>query len=63
MTDEKGKELRDDIKEEMWGNLISFLKEVDCGSIADMCWVYNDDGAVTDIQIKFEYPIYLTLEN
>ena len=57
---EKGKELRDDIKEEMWGTAISFLKEVDCESIADLCWQYNKDGGIEKIEIIFEYPMYLT---
>ena len=57
---EQGKELRDDIKEEMWGTAIDFLNKIDSQSIADLCWHYNDDGAIEKIEIAFETPIYLT---
>lgn len=60
MDNERGKELRDDIKQEMWETALNFLKGVDCESIADMCWNYNDDGAITKLEIIFEYPMYLT---
>ncbi len=56
------KELRSDIKLEMWSNTISFLKQIQSETIADICWQYTDDGAITGIEIKFEYPVYMTTE-
>ena len=57
---EQGKELRDDIKQEMWGTAINFLNEISYENIADLCWLYNDDGAIEKIEITFEVPLYLT---
>ncbi len=62
MENETGKELRGDIKQEMWETAINFLKSVGCESIADMCWQYNKDGAVEKIEVIFEHPIYLTVK-
>ena len=57
-----GKELRDDIKSEMWETALGFLKGLSCENIADLCWRYNKDGAVEKIEVTFEEPLYLTSE-
>ena len=52
--------MSDELRQWMWENTISFLKEVDSESVDDVSWQYNKDGAVEKIEIIFEYPMYLT---
>ncbi len=60
MTEEKGKELRGDIKQEMWEKTMNFLQEVEHKNVVDVCWKYNDDGAIEGIEVAFENPLYFT---
>lgn len=52
--------MANELQAEMWENTVRFIKQIDCESVADMCWKYNKDGAVSKIEITFERPIYLT---
>lgn len=55
-----GRSMSKELKPEMWETVIHFLEQIGCEDIEDVSWKFVSDGAVEQITIKFEHPIYLT---
>lgn len=48
-----------ELKPKMWENTIHFIEQVGCEDVEDVSWKYNSEGAVEQITVTFEHPIYL----
>ena len=52
-------EIDEKLRTKMWKSTIRFLQQLYSKEIADVKWEYQDDGAVTKIEITFDHPIYM----